>query len=678
MTLSTESVATQTLTLPEELVLMLLNEESGYFHQVPGWSLNCAVAGAALAELSLISRIDTDMDSLILLDSTETGDPVLDPILREIADDPVQRNAQYWIERFAPRAESIIDLSLDRLVELDVLEHHEGDFWTLGRGIWRSDVIGRADGSQEGTAVEFVRTRISKVIFSDEIPAPRDIIIIALIDTCDVFRFIFQLDEELEERIELVCRMDLIARAIAEAVTQNMNVPLIGRAGLTKSIPTVPLRKFALHRHLRDGNLPALFADLAEQYGPVYRINPPFQKPMLIMAGPETNYWAHRQGRTYLRARDYLQDFEKVYGASGILPALDGADHFRFRKAMAPGYSRARLEGQLEDLYNHTRSHMATWEVGDTTPAVAMCRQLINAQISPLMISVDSQDVLDDLVKYKTRALSTHVLGVMPKFMLKTPGMRRRAKSIQVLLERVQSVHTAAQRAGCPRDLADDLLSLHSSDPSFLPESNLRFVLSAPLIASVYLGDGLSFALYAMASQPDLYARIREEADALFDGGDPGREDFTEESVDVTRRFIMESMRMYSIVPMSVRNVMNACVVEGYEIPEGSRVFIAQAAAHYMSDVFPDPWSFDIDRYLPDRNEHLSPGYAPFGLGTHTCLGNRWMELQLAVNLLLLAHHFTIEVAPKNYKLKIDPFPSLSVSKKLKFHISERRREIPV
>ena len=27
----------QTLILPEELIIMLLNEENGYFHQVPGW-----------------------------------------------------------------------------------------------------------------------------------------------------------------------------------------------------------------------------------------------------------------------------------------------------------------------------------------------------------------------------------------------------------------------------------------------------------------------------------------------------------------------------------------------------------------------------------------------------------------------------------------------------------------
>ena len=209
-----------------------------------------------------------------------------------------------------------------------------------------------------------------------------------------------------------------------------------------------------------------------------------------------------------------------------------------------------------------------------------------------------------------------------------------------------------------------------------MPESNLRFALSAPLIASVYLGDALSFCVYALATQPEIYERVRGEADVLFADGDPDRNAYTPDAIDVTHRFIMEVFRLYSIVPMSIRTVMNTCSVEGHELLEGTQVHIAQAATHYMKDVFPDPWKFDIDRYASPRNEHRSPGYAPFGLGTHSCLGSRQMELQLAINLLMIAHHFTLEV-PENYKLKIDPFPSLSVSKKLKFHVAEQRRAIP-
>ena len=669
------AAAAQPLSLPEELILMLLNEENGYFHQVPGWDLNCAFAGAVLAELSLLSRIDTDMESLFLVDGRETGNPILDPTLREIAKESEQRSAQYWIERLAPQAEDVIDLTLERLVEMEILEHHDGGFWTLARTAWKAELSGR---SVEGSMGQFVKTRIVMVVFNNEIPTPRDAIIISLVNTCDVFRFIFELDDETEERIGFICNMDVIGRSIATAVAQHVAGSFLPRSRLDREIPRVPLRKVLLNRHLRSGNIPALFADLSKEYGPVFQLRPPLAEPMTFLAGPEMNRWAHRNGRTHLRTRDYFVDFERVYGASGVMPSLDGADHFRLRKAMQPAYSRARLAGQIDDLYRYVRESMSDWRVGDVYRATTMCRRLVNAQLSPFFIGVDSQDIFDDLASFKERALTVHIMKALPKFMLKTPGMRRRAKSVDVLLERVQGAHTSAQRAGCPRNLADDWFSLHASDPQFVPETNLRFALSAALVASVYLGDSLSFALYAMASQPELYEKIQAEADALFADGDPKESDYDLSAIDVTHRFIKEMHRLYPVVPMSIRTVMNTCLVGNHELPVGARVFIAQTAAHFMEEVFPDPYKFDIDRYLPPRDEHLSPGYAPYGLGTHTCLGIRWMELQLAVNLLMIAHYFNLEVHPANYKFKFNPVPSMKPSKKLKFLVAGQRRGIDV
>ncbi len=665
------------LTLVDEFLLTLLNEESGYFHQVPGWDLNCAVVGAVLGELSLRSRIDSDMDHLILLEDSPLGDPVLDPILAKIADEPGQNSVQYWIERLAIRAESIIDLTLERLVGLSVLEHHDGDFWTLARAGWQANL--RA-GTEEGTAAEFVKNRLSRVIYGGaggDLPDPRDAIIISLADTCDVLRLIFQLDEETEERVRQICKIDLIGRSITEAITSSVTGPLLRRSSFTKSIPVIPLRKVLRHKLRQNGNFPALFASLAEELGPIFKIGVPFGKPLIFLCGPRTNRWTHRHGRSYLRARDYFVDFEKVYGASGLLPALDGADHFRLRKAMQPGYSRGRLEGRLDTLTHYARAYMSNWKPGDVLPSAQMGRQMINSELSPLSVSIESQDIIDDLIAYKERALTTHVAKALPKFMLNTPSMRRRAPLVNIVLDRVQSVHTPAQREGCPRDLADELLGLHASDPQFLPESNLRFALSAPLLAAMYLGDALAFAVYAMATQPELYAKIRSEADVLYADGDPDHDDLTGPAVDITKRFIFECMRMYPIVPVAIRNVMNTCVVEGYELREGSRLHIFQTASHYMKDVFPDPWKFDIDRYLPSRKEHLSPGYAPYGLGTHTCLGFRWMELQLLVNLLLIARHFTLEIHPANYKFRISPLPSMSPDKKMHFRVAERRLEVP-
>lgn len=123
---------------------------------------------------------------------------------------------------------------------------------------------------------------------------------------------------------------------------------------------------------------------------------------------------------------------------------------------------------------------------------------------------------------------------------------------------------------------------------------------------------------------------------------------------------------------------MNTAVVEGYELPVGTRVYIAQTATHYMEDIFQDPFTFDIDPYLPPSTEQRGPGCAPHGLGTHTCLGSRWMELQLPVNVLMVAHYVTLEVSPADFERRFSPLRSLKLSNRASFRISERRRDLAV
>lgn len=447
---------------------------------------------------------------------------------------------------------------------------------------------------------------------------------------------------------------------------------------LNKKIPQVPLWEFLGNKHLRRGIFPAAFAELYERHGPVFRISMPFRESMLVLAGPDVNRWAHRHGRHHLRVREYISDFERAYGAVGVLPALDGGDHFRLRKALSPAYSRSRVSNNLEFVYGKIREFMSDWQVGSVVPLARFSRRLLNAQISPMTIAVETQDILDDMLMYKCRALNVYIARVLPKMAMKTPKMRRVEKCIDDLVKQVQSVHTPAQRAGCPRGLTDDLLSLHASDPQLVPESNLRFGIASSLFASVYAGDAFGFCLYHLASNPEVYERIREEADGLFENGDPPSDAFTPANLDVTYRFYKEVVRMCPPVPMQLRNVMNTCVVEGYEIPVGSRVHIVQTASHYLDRLFPNPFEFDIDRYLKDRNESHGPGYAPYGLGTHTCLGYRWTELHLVVNMLLIAHYFTFELSPRDTELRIDPLPSMTISKKTKVVIAEQRRELPV
>ena len=659
------------MNLVHELVLLLLNEESGYFHQVPGWNLNCAVIGASLAELALLGRIDMDQDHLFVIDSATTEDPHLDSILKEIHDEPEKRSTRYWIEYLSSRSEAITAATLDSLEENGILIYHNGGFWSLAQGGWQTD----AYTTPGHIPSEFVKERIAKVLLAGEIPHPTDAILVALANSCQVLHFIFPLDEEATQRIDLICKFDIIGRSIGEATAESITQPQFRRVLNTKPIPSAPLRDLLLSPALRTGNIPALFADIARKNGPVFRLNVPFQKEgMLVLAGPEVNSWMQRVGRSYLRSKDYLSEFEQVYGASRILPSMDGADHFRMRKSIQATYSRAALADRLDELYHYSREYMEKWRVGDVLTAVDACQDFINSQFSQLSVGINTQEEFQDLLKFKERSLVTHVLQALPKFMLKTPGMKRRKKQIGDLVSRIMAAHTPTQRVGCPRDIVDDVLSLHAADPQFLPETDLPFSLISPLIVSLYMGNAMTFALYNLLRRPDLYRQIQDEADRVFAAGDPEADMLTKSAIDLTYRFFIESQRLYPIIPMSIRTVMNACVVEGYELPVGAKIHIVHSATHYMEDIFPAPLSFDIER--DQKNSEKSTSYVPFGLGTHRCLGFRWVELHLTVSLLMLLHHFRFEMASTDYQLRINPFPTMSPTRKMKLRIAEKRHEL--
>ena len=203
------------LTFAEEILLLLLDDESGEFVPAPAWSRRCALAGAVLMDLALRNRIDTDLRKLVVVDRTPTGDDLLDPILATIVREREVHDARFWVQRVADEQSGWIqEQALARLVNHRILES-EG-----GRMLWV--LRARRYPTVDGKAEQEVKLRIMQVLFSDDIPSPRDIVIICLADACRIFGQIMSQGEieRARERIDLVRRMDLIGQAVAQSVRE--------------------------------------------------------------------------------------------------------------------------------------------------------------------------------------------------------------------------------------------------------------------------------------------------------------------------------------------------------------------------------------------------------------------------------------------------------------------------
>ena len=657
--------------IAEELILLMLDEQSGYLEMAPGWNFSCVMAGAVLADLALERRIETDLERLYLVDPTPTGDSLLDPALGEIAESEEESDAQFWIERNTVRADEIVAAALDRLVERNILTHEMGGFWGLSRSVARTGTYPTSDVETRKES----KARILSVILNDEIPDPRDAILVALMHTCGGFKLLLE-EEDYEDRIdriELVAKLDLIGRTVAVAVKDSTAKPKTRGVLRTRPIPRLGYLDVLRHRDFLAGNFAKGLYEIYREHGPVARL--PFKmrgSRLVALMGSDVNQWVNRHGRFYLRTKEYIQDFEGAFGATRTMPGMDGAEHYRMRKELGSAYSRATLAKRLPEVVELCRRSLGRWKEGDVFRATDTMRNHVSGQVSTLLLGVDCTPYADELLAFESRALAVRIQGSLPRFMMSTPRMKRYGKRVQEIQEAITASHTPAQRRGKPQDFADKILELHKNDPQFLPETDLTFPFVATISAAVYVGNALSFAVYNMLAHPDLHARIHAEAESLFGNGrEPAAEEFSHESIDATVRLCMECSRLYPVIPVQLRTVMNECVVAGFQIPARTLLLICSTAPHYDGDLFPEPLKFDIDRYLPDRAEHLQPGaYAPYGLGTHTCLGSRWSELQLALNLLLIAYHLKLEIVPADYKLKIAPIPKAAPDKKLKFRVA--------
>lgn len=658
------------LRIAEEVLLLILDNEKGDFApSLAPHSLDVVLAGATLMDLALESRIDTDLERLMVIDSTPVGDVLLDPVLAEIATESRTRPIAHWLEHIAAHGDAIRRKTLASLVGRGILESGGSGLVFFSRRVSRS----RRYPASDGTATEEVQIRIMRLLFSDDIPDPRDIVIVSLAASCDLFECILSRDElaMVGERIDLISRMDLIGQSVARTVRQMKAPPPPAVARPAEEIPRVagwPLVGSAFEV-ARD-----LSSFLVRQYrksGPIFQFRA-LDRHLIALAGPEANRFVQRQGRSCLRSYETWQGFNSAMGAKDALVGMDGPAHVRMRKAQARAFSRGFIEGRVEEVIEITRRMIARWPRQRPITAQYAMQGIIAEQIAMLTTGVSAQDHLDELLDTLDGLLRVHLMQQSPGWILHLPRRRRSRKRLEELHAMVLAHHRREDRAD--RDLIDDLLELHEKDPQFFPETDLQLAVLGPFFAGIETAASTSaFMLYALLKHPELRQRMTAEADAFFDRGTLTARELRE--LDITQRIVLETLRMYPAVPALTRTVSNSFEFAGYTVPARARVIIGNTVAHHLPESFPDPERFDIERYTPQRAEHRQPGaFAPFGLGTHRCLGSNFAEIQIALTLLTIVREVELALDPPDYELEIRRIPTPHPARSFRFRIPDERK----
>ena len=408
------------------------------------------------------------------------------------------------------------------------------------------------------------------------------------------------------------------------------------------------------------------------QMGPVFRVKA-LNRHFTVMAGPEAVQFIVKMRDGVVSSHGTWADFAAESNAPHMMTMLDGESHTRQRRIMRPGVSRSAIVGRFADVLQITDEVTNDYfQAGQSYSAMSFFQLLICNQLGLMLAGRVAGDYMQDIVTTIRTRLNTLVLKNQPRLALKLPGYRR-ASARMLEFGRLIVAERRARPAPETPDLVDDLMAAMDNELSDCTESDLENMVLSPFIAGLdTVASTCNFVLYALLKNPQALERVVQEADRLFADGIP-TPDTLEQMTDL-HGAVMESLRLYPVAGILPRTALRDFAFEGHRITKGSEILAAVMVSHFLPRFYPEPYTFNIDRYRAPYHQHRQQGaFTPFGIGSHTCLGAGLAEIQIMLTMAALLHRYEFELTTPDYEGKLEQNPTLTLGYKFQVRVKALR-----
>lgn len=200
------------LTMLEEVVLLAVDERTGNLRSAREFSTSYALVGAVFFDLALARKIDTDTETIEIIDRTPTGNATLDRVLAEMAAKPGLTTVREWIEHIFHQRGDLEGEALASLIAQGILRHEKSKLlWIID--IERFPLV-------DNVPQKHVRERLQQAILTDGIPDTRDIMLVSLAEPCGLLGYVLT-DAQLaarRPRIQMLCHLETISRKVTAAI----------------------------------------------------------------------------------------------------------------------------------------------------------------------------------------------------------------------------------------------------------------------------------------------------------------------------------------------------------------------------------------------------------------------------------------------------------------------------
>ena len=413
---------------------------------------------------------------------------------------------------------------------------------------------------------------------------------------------------------------------------------------------------------------------MAERYGPVIPVNLANQRIVLISEPELFKYVLVTKVDNYVK---YFDGLRPVFGKSMI--THDGALWQKIRMPQQPAFHPDMFAEYIPYFVDSIQTKMKIWaDLAKSGETVEMVEQTWTLAADMICKALFNREMpFNPHVVFKCVKTYTDVMNHRDIRLRKQAGEifemseEDAAKSMEVWASVPPAVMATEPREERERTLLK-MIEAAVADPT-IPEFD-RAQATDELKQYLWAGTEttaltLAWALYETARNPEAAERIRREGEEVYGDRPPTAADYS--GLAYTRAVIQETMRIYPPIWGLIRVAVADDEIGGVKINAGDRVTLFAYGAHHNPKFWPDPESFQPERWMAgNAKKQVKYSYIPFGGGKRSCIGGAMSQVENTLALSLLLRRFRPEYIGKN-PAGLNATVTLTPKGGLKFRIRE-------
>ncbi|MFF4364284.1 cytochrome P450 [Streptomyces sp. NPDC001604] len=327
-----------------------------------------------------------------------------------------------------------------------------------------------------------------------------------------------------------------------------------------------------------------------------------------------------------------------------------GRDHVRRRRQLQPAFAHTEISRYVDLMRAEVTATVAAWERGQP---LDVHEAMVGLSLDMLAKTVFAGS-LDDAVFRRLRSnVSVVMSGVGLRMMLPDwaerlplPFNRRfdqaRDAVRATISTAVDELHASGHDTGDMLSMLLRTIDEETGEPltahQICSEIFLLAVAGTETTASL-----LSWALYELARNPAIEARVLAELDEVLGERPVTFDDMSR--LPYLDRVITETLRLHHPGWLVTRRTTEETRLGEWTLPAGTELAYCQHALHRDPERFPDPLTFDPDRWTDPAQEPPPGAFVPFGDGKHKCMGDRFSLTEMVTALATMLRSVQLELA---------------------------------